>query len=213
MTKKHFFSCPEAVDPSSLYGFSWMEYATAIPSPLVAVTSYKSNGKPNVAMQSWCTFTSDSSGFYALFGAVNRHQHMYASVKETGCMVVNFPSQGCFAACMSSIQNNGDDTDEIAASGLTAEPAVTVNAPQIKECFLNLECELLWEKELSSDGNLMVFCAKVLGFSMDKDHYTPSGTNRYGEDGYLYNIRSPMDPETGARQGAALGILHALPPY
>lgn len=143
MTKKHFFSCPEAVDPSSLYGFSWMEYATAIPSPLVAVTSYKSNGKPNVAMQSWCTFTSDSSGFYALFGAVNRHQHMYASVKETGCMVVNFPSQGCFAACMSSIQNNGDDTDEIAASGLTAEPAVTVNAPQIRECFLNLECELV----------------------------------------------------------------------
>ena len=37
-----------------------------------------------------------------------------------------------------------DDEDEITAAGLTAVPASKVNAPLIKECFLNLECELEW---------------------------------------------------------------------
>lgn len=211
--KKEFFSCPETVDESTLYGFSWMEYATAVPSPLVAVTSYKSNGKPNVAMQSWCTFTSDANGFYVIFGSVNKHQHMYASVKETGCMVVNFPSQDCFAACMSTIRNNAEEKDEIAASGLTSEPAAKVNAPKIRECFLNLECELIWEKELSPGGDIVVFCARVLGFSMDEAHYEPARLGRYGKTGYLYNIHSPMNPCTGNQEGSALGILHALPPY
>lgn len=32
-------------------------------------------------------------------------------------------------------------------SGLTTEKGVTVNAPRIKECFLNIECDLLWEHE------------------------------------------------------------------
>lgn len=35
-----------------------------------------------------------------------------------------------------------------AASGLTAEKALKVNAPRIKECFLNIEYEFLWEHEL-----------------------------------------------------------------
>lgn len=211
--KKEFFSCPDAIEESTLYGFSWMEYVTAIPSPLVAVSSYKSNGKPNVAMQSWCTFSSGPEGFYVIFASVNKHQHMYASVRETGCLVVNFPSQEHFPACMRSIGQNGYDTDEIAASGLSSEPAARVNAPRIRECFLNLECEFAWEKELFPGSDLVVLCAKVAGLAMDEAHYQAEKLGRYGETGYLYNLRATLDPDTGARGKAALGILQDLPPY
>lgn len=211
--KREFFSYPERIEQSSLYGFSWMEYVTAILSPLVAVSSYKSNGKPNVAMQSWCTFSGGSDGFYTIFANVHKRQHMYVSVRETGCLVVNFPSQKYFAACMRSIHQNDFDTDEIAASGLSAEPAVKVNAPRIQECFLNLECELAWERELFPGSDSMVLCARVVGFAMDETRYRTEKPGRYSKTGYLYNLRSTLNPETGARDRAALGILQALPPY
>jgi len=37
------------------------------------------------------------------------------------------------------LENNQFETDEITASGLTVEKAIKVNAPRIKECFLNIE--------------------------------------------------------------------------
>lgn len=51
--KKEFSTCPEAIDESRLFGFSWMEFVAGIPSPLVLVTGYKANGKSNASMQSW----------------------------------------------------------------------------------------------------------------------------------------------------------------
>ena len=54
--KKEFSHVPETIDEKELYGFSWMEHVTAIPSPLLVVTSYKENGKTNATMQSWSTF-------------------------------------------------------------------------------------------------------------------------------------------------------------
>lgn len=80
--KKEFIRCPETINKSELYGFSWIEYVLAIPSPLIVVTSYKDNGKPNATMQSWSTFVSED-GFYCIFGSVNKNQHMYSSIKSS----------------------------------------------------------------------------------------------------------------------------------
>lgn len=88
--KREFFSCPEKMQPET-YGFSWLEYALAIPSPLVLVTSYKENGLPNAAMQSWCTFTGNE-GYHCIFSCVHKAEHMYSSLLKTKHFVVNFPS-------------------------------------------------------------------------------------------------------------------------
>lgn len=50
--KKEFNNCPSFMRDRELYGFDWLEHVTAIPAPLVLVTSYKSNGKTNATMQS-----------------------------------------------------------------------------------------------------------------------------------------------------------------
>lgn len=134
--KKEFSICPDTIDEHELYGFAWEEFVTAVPTPLVVVSTYKPNGKTNATMQSWVTFVSDKDGFYCIFGSVHKKKHMYESIQHTKYLVVNFPSAVNFMKCMDTIQNNGYDDDEIALSALTSERATKVNAPRIKECFL-----------------------------------------------------------------------------
>lgn len=211
MKKREFFSCPKEVQPE-LFGFSWMEYVLAIPSPLVLVTSYKENGLPNAAMQSWCTFTGNE-GYHCLFSCVHKAEHMYSSVLATKHFVVNFPSKDVFIRCMRTIKNNEYETDEITASGLTVIPAKLVNAPMVKECFLNLECEFEWEKELVPDGDHVVMCGKIVGFSMDEEYYDAQKKGRYGENGYLYNIHCPTNPETGKTEKTQIGVIKEYATY
>lgn len=207
--KKEFFSCPGTIDESRLYGFSWIESVISVPMPLVCVTSYKENGLANATMQSWCTFGGNSGGFHIIFSDVNRNSHMYSSVKKTGQFVVNFPSEDIYLKCYDTIAKNGYDTDEISAVGLTSEPASRVGAPMIKECFLNIECELEWEHRISEDSDSYVFCAKAVGIHMDSEHYNEDKLGRYGETGYLYNIHRPIDPDTGSSQATHVGFIQS----
>lgn len=211
--KKEFSQCPPDIDERKLYGFSWMEHVLAIPSPLVTVTSYKANGKPNATMQSWCTFSGNEGAMRVIFAGVNKYGHMYQSVKETGVMVVNFPSKANFKKCMATITNNDYDIDEITASDMTVEPAKMINAPLIKECFLNLECELEWEHDLCAGSNHSVLCARVVNVRMDEKHYNAEQLGRYGDTGYLYNIHSPRNPETGKAEQTCVGTIGGLVKY
>jgi len=210
--KKEFSTCPTTIDEKGLYGFAWQEFVTAIPTPLVLVTSYKDNGKTNATMQSWTTFVSEN-GFYCIFASVNKKQHMYKTIKQNKCLVINFPSTDIYMKCQDTIKNNGYNNDEIELSGLTAEKASMVNAPRIKECFLNLECEFVWEKEITPGDDRIVMCVKVVNICMDEEHYQVDKKGRYGETGYLYNIHSPRNPETGKEEDTYVGIIQKYATY
>ncbi|MBR5033194.1 MAG: hypothetical protein IKX70_05965, partial [Treponema sp.] len=60
--KHHYKDMPDSLkgtyaDYSHNFGFNWKEFIATVPSPLMLVTTYKSNGLPNACMQSWATFT------------------------------------------------------------------------------------------------------------------------------------------------------------
>jgi flavin reductase (DIM6/NTAB) family NADH-FMN oxidoreductase RutF len=203
--KKEYSTIPDSMKNVDFYGFSWIDFVTSIPSPLFLVTTYKSNGKPNACLQSWATFVED----YCILASVNKNKHMYKSIKETNELVINFPSEEIYSNCHETIKNNDFDTDEIAESGLTAEKAKMVNAPKIKECFLNLECKYLWEKETEGRDNI-VMCVKIINISMDNEYYDEKIKGRYGKTGYLYNIHDPTNPETGKMEGDYLGIINKV---
>ena len=144
--------------------------------------------------------------------AVSKSGHMYQSLKETGVCVLNFPSYDIYDRCIKTIEHNEFETNEITAAGLTAERAVKVNAPRIKECFLNIECEFLWEHELFENtsffGNQDVTVAlKAVNICMDSDRYDQSRLGRYGKTGYLYQIGQPTNPETGEKASIIAGTL------
>lgn len=177
------------------YGFSWMDFVTAIPAPLFVVTSYKSNGRPNACLQSWACFNGGPHGFYAVLSSVNQTGHLYQTLKETGEAVLNFPSADIYDKCLRTISNNEFDTDEITAAGLRAEQAAVVNAPRIQECFMNLECRYLWEREIAEDSGQVLVCLEVVNICAEEDHLDETLQGRYGETGYLYNVHYPVNPE------------------
>ena len=186
-------------DFSRQFGFSWKEFVATVPSPLFLVTTYKSNGLPNACMQSWATFTSANrgNGFYAILASVNRNGHLYRTLQETKEAVINFMSVDYHAACMATIRNNAFEADEITASGLTVEKADWVNAPMVKECFMNLECRYEWEKEIVPGDDHAMICLEVLGVHIDENHLA----DRTGEQGMLYNIHYQMNPEHVMKTG------------
>lgn len=120
---------------------------------------------------------------------------MYQTLHETGGCVLNFPSVDVYENCMATIKNNGFDDDELALSGLTAEPAKSVNAPSVKECFMNLECRLLWDKEINEGSEQVMMCLEVVSVSIDVEHLDETKKGRYGKTGFLYNVRRPINPE------------------
>ena len=201
--KKEFLVCPEEFKDENFYGFDWLEHLTAIPQPLVLVTGYKQNGKANATMQSWFSFSNDG-GFYCVFSYICKNTHMYEVAAKSKQLVINFPTADVYKKCYQTIQNNDYDADELAASGLSSKPAAKVNAPIADDCPLNLECEYVWEKEINENSDHVVLCVKVVNVHIDEKLYKEG---RYGEKGYLYNIHSPIDPESGRREDTSLGIV------
>jgi flavin reductase (DIM6/NTAB) family NADH-FMN oxidoreductase RutF len=196
--KKEYVTVPPSMESMETYGFSWMDFVTAIPSPLFVVTTWKPDGKANACLQSWATFTGNKDGFFAILSAVYKQGHLYKTLKDTGVCVLNFPSADVYDRCAATVRNNGWEIDELAASGLTAEPATVVDAPRIVECFLALECEYAWEKALVEGGDHTLICLKVVNVCMDEAHLDETRLGRYGEQGLLYNVHHPLDPETFA---------------
>lgn len=210
--KKEFYNSPYFMHSKESYGFDWLEHVTAIPSPLVLVTNYKSNGKTNATLQSWLTFTNEN-GFYCILSSVNKYSHMYTCVRGAKQTVINFPSVEVYKKCLTTIENNRFNDDELSVAGLTVEKARKVHAPLVKECFLNLECEYMWEKEIFPHSRHVVMCVKVVNVWMDSDYYNKTGKGRYGETGYLYNIHSPLNPETGEEDDTYLGVIEKYKTY
>lgn len=193
--KKKYASVPASMAEMETYGFSWMEFVTAIPSPLFVVTTYKANGKPNACLQSWACFNGSPQGFYAVLSSVNKSGHLYQSIRETREAVINFPSLDVYDKCSATIANNGYNNDEIALSGLTSVQASIVNAPMIEECFLNLECRYLWEREIVEGSTHVLMCLEVVNICVEEKYLDEAAQGRYGEEGYLYNIHYPVNPE------------------
>ncbi|MCL2700255.1 MAG: flavin reductase [Phycisphaerae bacterium] len=201
--KKEFPTGPDAITKQWLVskeagGFAWQDFVTAMPALVFVVTGWKSNGKENACLQSWSTCVGGGvDDFVCIMAKVQTGGHMYQSLKETGVCVLNFPSQDIYDRCIKTIGNNQFETDEIAAAGLTSEKAVKVNAPRIKECFLNIECEFLWEHELCKGSPDLTVALKAVHICMDSDRYDQHKLGRYGTTGYLYQIHCPTHPETG----------------
>jgi flavin reductase (DIM6/NTAB) family NADH-FMN oxidoreductase RutF len=187
---------------------SWYDFVTAMPSLVFVVTGWKSNGKENACLQSWSTFVGGGANdFICIMGKVGKSGHMYQSLKETGVCVLNFPSNDIYDRCIKTIGNNQFEADEITASSLTAERASKVNAPRIKECFLNIECEFLWEHELFEGSKEVAVALKAVNICMDSDYYDQSTLGRYGKGGFLFQIDQPTNPETGETTPFGPGIL------
>ena len=124
--------------------------------------------------------------------------------------VLNFPDIDLSPKCCETYQYY---SDEITTSGLTIEPSQVVNAPRIKECFLNLECRLEWHKALHDGSQWYLFAGEVVHVAIENSHSQSGTYKRYGSSGFIYNIHSPIDPETGMQGDGMIGIVEPVLKY
>lgn len=208
--KREYSMMPETMENMEKWGFSWADYVTAIPAPLFLVTSYKSNGLPNASLCSWACFNGNVGGFYAILSRVHKSGHLYQTMHETKEAVLNFPTADLYEKCLSTIAHNGFDMDELAESGLTAEPAKSVRAPRVSECFLHIECRFLWEKELKEGDEYVLMCLEAVHICMDDEHLDEEKKGRFGDTGYVYNVRRVVNPEKIDNRESGIAVLKRL---
>lgn len=184
--------------------FSWVEYVSAIPQAISVITTWKENRLPNACLQAWTMYNGDADGYYVIFSIMNR-THTYKNILRDKDFAVNFPGIEEFPRCYDTIKNNDDVIDEITASGLTVEPSQAVNAPRIKECFLNLECRLEWHRPLHDGSYWHLFAGEVVHVAIESNHAQSGTYSRYGSSGFICNIHSPIDPRTGVQDDSMVG--------
>jgi flavin reductase (DIM6/NTAB) family NADH-FMN oxidoreductase RutF len=185
--------------------FSWMACVSAIPHVIYVVTTLKENGLPNAALEGWSCFSGEGDHYYVVMTTLMTHTHTYRNILRTGEFCVNFLSPDYVDGCKESISNNGDDTDEIVASGFTPEPSHAIAPPRIQESFLKLECQYEWEKELHPNSRCRMLCGKVRHISVSDDFAHSSVADRYGRDSFMVHLMAMRDPYTGERLRGGVG--------
>lgn len=175
--------------------FSHFEFAAGIPKMLFAIATVKENGKPNICLSSWSTFTGNSSAYYAVLGGVSKRNHTYENILRTGEFTINFLNRSYYGALSETIVHNETDDDEFVAGGFTVEASKTIAAPRIKEAFLNIECTLEKVDELP-DGSLLLIIGRVRHIAMQEE-FAGNFDAKYGGNGFMFHIHSPMDLRTG----------------
>ena len=77
------------------------------------------------------------------------------------------------------------------------EKASWIEAPMVAECFMNLECQYLWEKELVPGDDHVMICLEVVDGHIEKYYME----DMFGDKGVLYNVHYPINPEAVKEKG------------
>ncbi len=198
--------------PGQFDSFSHLEFACAIPQVLFLISTVKQNGKPNLCFHSWSSFGGDAGGYFAVMQNISHLSHTYRNIVREGEFCINFVSADYYANCIATIVNNTVPEDEFEAGGFTLEKAQTVKAPRVAESFMTLECRLACNVDLSKQGLNSMIIGRVLNVAVEES-YIEGVDQRYGRQGFMYNIHEPADYATGQLQDTHVASLDVLGSY
>ena len=179
---------------------------SAIPQVLFAVTTWKENGKPNICFHSWSCFHGDKTAFFAVMGCLYQHTHTFANIKRDKCFGINFLPISCYDRLVDTINNNEYDADEFEIGGFSLESSKIIDAPLIKEAFLNMECRLKDIQDLSGAGITAMVTGEVVRITVDEEYAEGFG-KRYTKDGFMMLVPGPQNIINGRPNPSAIASL------
>jgi len=134
-----------------------------IPLPAVMVSCQKPNEKPNIITISWTGIVCSEPPTLSI--SVRKNRFSYDIIKSTGEFVVNITNHALARPTDLCGVVSGRDYDKFALAGLTEEPATKVRVPMIKECPINMECQVRSVIELGSHD---CFIAEIVATHIDE---------------------------------------------
>lgn len=143
------------------------------PRPVALVTCSGEKGD-NIITLSWIATLCSTPPIIGMGIRKNRYSHSLIVNKEE--FVVNIPEEELVKEADYCGNYSGSDVDKFKETGLTREDGRVVSVPMIKECPMNLECELTKSIDL---GSHTLFLGKVVGTHIDEKIMTDGKLDDY----------------------------------
>lgn len=125
---------------------------------------------PNVMTAAWTGIICSDPVITYVSLRPSRYTHELVSQNKE--FVVNLPTWKLAPAVDTVGVKSGRNLDKFALTGLTPEPSTKLNAPQIKECPVSMECKVL---EIRPFGTHDMFLAEVVAVNVDEQYIDEKG--------------------------------------
>ncbi len=133
------------------------------PSPAVLVVTGTME-KANIVTIAWVSLLTSQPPTLGI--SVGQKGFSGNEIKKNGEFTVNIASAGIMTDADFCGITSGRDTDKFRETGLTKMPSKIIRSPIIKECPLNLECELI---EANIVGQTNHFIGRIVETHIDTD--------------------------------------------
>lgn len=133
------------------------------PGPIMLVSS-KSRSKTNIMTMGWHMVMEFSPSLIGCLISSGNHSHRM--IRDSGECVINLPTARLTDQVVGIGNTSGSEIDKFAEFGLTADKAIEVDAPLIRECHANFECRI--------HDDVLIDKYNVFIFEVVKAHVAPS---------------------------------------
>lgn len=141
----------------------WKPSTMLNPVPIVMVSCADDEGKSNIITLAWAGTVNSDPPMLSI--SVRKERYSYEMLKNKGQFVVNLVTEKLASAADFCGVKSGRDINKFEAVNLTPEKANMVDVPLIKECPVNIECEVRERLELGSHD---MFIAEILAVNVDE---------------------------------------------
>ena len=148
---------------------TWKPGTLVAPVPPMLV-SCGTMDAPNIITAAWCGNVNSVPP--KTYVSIRPERFSYHLIKESGEFVLNLPTERLIKAADWCGVRSGRDYQKFTEMGLTAEPCSAVNAPQIGECPITLECKVC---QIIPMGSHDMFLADIVAVNVDDSLLDESG--------------------------------------
>jgi len=140
-----------------------------LPSPVLIIGTYGSDGRPNIMTAAWGGIASSKPPCVSV--SLREATLTYHNIKQTEAFTVNIPSEKHFQEADFVGLASGRECDKFKETRLTPEKSKLVNAPIVKEFPYALECKLVRRVDL---GTHTMFIGEIVGMVANSEALSPN---------------------------------------
>lgn len=158
---------------------TWKAGTMLAPVP-PALISCGTMEKPNVMTAAWTGVVCTEPTL--VYVSVRPSRYSNQIIRQTKEFVINVPTLELAKAVDLCGVKSGKDTDKFKLAGITAEKCSYIQAPQVKQAPISLECKV---KDIISFGTHDMFLAEVVAVDVDEKYIDKNKALRLDKAGLL----------------------------
>lgn len=150
---------------------TWKAGNMLYPLPTVMISSADGAGRSNIFTAAWAGTVCTNPAMVSI--SIRPERYSYDLIRESGEFVINLTTVELTRAMDYCGVRSGRDVDKWKECGLTPMACEHVQAPQIAESPVSIECQVQQVLEL---GSHHMFVAKVMGVNVDENLLNEKGS-------------------------------------